>query len=101
MAGRDVSRRAAEARLSRTSDIGEERVLREAIVATARAMNGVGINRGTSGNVSARIDGGFLITPSGLPYHATTHADIVAMSDGGEARGTVAPSTEWRFHRDI
>jgi L-fuculose-phosphate aldolase len=101
MAGRDVSRRAAEAGLSRTSGIPDQRALREAIVATARAMNAAGINRGTSGNVSARIDGGFLITPSGLPYHATTHTDIVAMSDDGDARGHVAPSTEWRFHREI
>ena len=30
-----------------------------------------GINRGTSGNVSARGRGGFLVTPSGLPYAET------------------------------
>ena len=34
--------------------------LREAVIATALAMNALGINRGKSGNVSARIDdGGF------------------------------------------
>ncbi|HSD00325.1 MAG TPA: class II aldolase/adducin family protein, partial [Casimicrobiaceae bacterium] len=42
--------------------------LRESIIATALAMNEARINRGTSGNVSARVDGGFLVTPSGLPY---------------------------------
>ena len=31
-------------------------------------MNEIGINQGTSGNVSARVPGGFLITPSGIPY---------------------------------
>ena len=79
----------------------DERALREAIVATARAMNAAGINRGTSGNVSARIDGGFLITPSGIPYHATAASDIAAMSEDGDARGRLAPSSEWRFHREI
>jgi L-fuculose-phosphate aldolase len=79
----------------------DERTLREAIVATARAMNAAGINRGTSGNVSARIDGGFLITPSAVPYDATEPSDVVAMSEDGEAHGRFAPSSEWRFHREI
>jgi len=64
-------------------------------------MNAAGINRGKSGNVSARLDDGFLVTPSGLPYDETTPADIVAMSLDGEVRGTRVPSSEWRFHRDI
>ena len=79
----------------------DERALREAIVATARGMNAAGINRGTSGNVSARIDGGFLITPSAIPYHATAASDIVAMSEHGKASGHFVPSSEWPFHRDI
>jgi hypothetical protein len=41
--------------------------LRKSIIATALAMNALGINRGKSGNVSARWKDGFLITPSGLP----------------------------------
>ena len=75
--------------------------LRTAIVATARAMNAAGINRGKSGNVSARTGAGFLITPTGIPYDATTADDIVAMTLDGEARGNRAPSSEWRFHRDL
>jgi L-fuculose-phosphate aldolase len=87
---------------------GSESALREAVVATARAMNGLGINRGKSGNVSARWrDGdfdGYLITPTGLPYGETEAEDIVAMpmeGAAGAARGTRLPSSEWRFHRDI
>jgi L-fuculose-phosphate aldolase len=75
--------------------------LRASIVATAREMNALGINRGTSGNVSARVDGGFLITPSGLAYARTEPEDIVAIDHAGAASGKRAPSTEWRFHRDI
>ena len=84
---------------------GSESALREAIVATARAMNGLGINRGKSGNVSTRLrcDGfdGFLVTPTGLPYDETGPNDVVPMTLDGDARGSRLPSSEWRFHRDI
>jgi len=76
-------------------------VLRERVIATAMGMNALGINHGRSGNVSARIDGGFLITPSALPYAELRAADIVAMNHEGAASGARPPSTEWRFHRDI
>ena len=75
--------------------------LRQAIIATALQMNALGINRGKSGNVSARIDGGFLITPSALPYDETGPEDIVAVHEDSSATGTRAPSSEWRFHRAI
>jgi L-fuculose-phosphate aldolase len=82
--------------------------LRAAIVSTAREMNAAGINRGKSGNVSARqCDAGFdgyLITPTGLPYASMSPADIVAMPIDGDApaaAGSRLPSSEWRFHRDI
>ena len=82
-----------------------EQALRAEIIATALAMNAAGINRGKSGNVSARhrdrgFDG-FLITPSGLAYAKTTPSDIVAVSIDGAAVGARKPSSEWRFHRDI
>jgi L-fuculose-phosphate aldolase len=75
--------------------------LRREIIATALAMNERRINRGKSGNVSARTTDGFLVTPTGLAYEAAQPDDIVAMSYAGEARGSRAPSSEWRFHRDI
>ena len=75
--------------------------LRRAIVATALAMNELRINRGKSGNVSARSSSGFLVTPSGLAYESTQPEDIVAVTLDGQAHGRRAPSTEWRFHRDI
>ena len=42
--------------------------LRRELIATARRMNALAINQGTSGNVSARIAGGMLVTPSGVDY---------------------------------
>jgi len=75
--------------------------LRKQIIATALAMNSLRINRGMSGNVSARCGSGFLITPSGLPYHDTKPSDIVLVDAGGKASGSRPPSSEWRFHHDI
>ncbi|HTI46377.1 MAG TPA: class II aldolase/adducin family protein [Casimicrobiaceae bacterium] len=80
----------------------DDPALRAAIVSTARAMNALPLNRGTSGNVSARCDSGFLITPSALPYDRMAPEDVVAMTlDGGVVSGSRAPSTEWPFHREI
>ena len=79
----------------------DTRALRLAVVRTARQMNALGINRGKSGNVSARIDGGFLVTPSALPYDETDAEGLVAVDAEGAARGRRKPSSEWRFHRDI
>ena len=89
----------------RPSPANDERVLRESVISTALAMNAAGINRGKSGNVSARLRhgsfDGYLITPTGVPYHRTAPEQVVAMTLAGEYRGTVLPSSEWRFHRDI
>jgi L-fuculose-phosphate aldolase len=78
-----------------------EDALRAEIIATAIGMNDRGINRGKSGNVSARTDSGFLITPTGLAYESLLPTDIVAMTPEGHASGPRLPSSEWRFHRDI
>jgi len=75
--------------------------LRRQVLETARAMNGLGINQGSSGNVSARAGTGFLVTPSALPYDRTTPEDIVFVGLDGTRSGRRRPSSEWRFHRDI
>jgi L-fuculose-phosphate aldolase len=79
----------------------DEFALRELIIATALEMNALRLNRGKSGNISARTDNGFLITPTGLAYESTQPGDVVAMTLDGKARGPRLPSSEWRFHRDI
>jgi L-fuculose-phosphate aldolase len=87
--------------------------LREAVVATARALHRSGLAEGTSGNISvrsgsarsgsARSGEGFFITPTGVPYEGLGAEQIVECG----AEGIVAqaqtrrPSSEWRIHRDI
>lgn len=66
-----------------------------------RALKEQRLNVGTSGNVSARCDDGFLITPSGRLPEQCSVADMVWMTMGGAGAGGLAPSSEWRIHRDI
>ena len=77
------------------------RALRQAVIDAARAMNALGINQGTSGNVSVRWRDGLLITPSGVDYEALTPAKIVHMRMDGAWTGALRPSSEWRIHRDV
>lgn len=79
----------------------EHRALREAMIATARRMNAVGLNQGTSGNLSQRVEGGFLLTPTGMDYDTLEPEDLVLMRMDGSHEGRRAPSSEWRIHRDI
>jgi len=75
--------------------------LRLELIATARAMQPAGLNRGTAGNVSVRSGDGFLITPTGMPYAALSADDIPLMALDGSHQGSRKPSSEWRFHRDL
>jgi L-fuculose-phosphate aldolase len=75
--------------------------LRQQLIATAIELNTSGINQGTSGNVSVRVDEGLLITPSGMTYPSLTAEDIVLMDLEGKTSSLRLPSSEWRFHADI
>lgn len=77
---------------------------RQQLIATAIELNTSGINQGTSGNVSVRVDEGLLITPSGMACPSLTPEDIVLMDLEGQTsspRSPRLPSSEWRFHVDI
>jgi L-fuculose-phosphate aldolase len=74
---------------------------REAIISTGRRMNASRLNQGTSGNLSHRVDEGFLVTPTGMDYDSLRAEDIVLMRFDGSHEGPRLPSSEWRFHRDI
>ncbi len=81
-----------------------EKQLRQGIVDACRKMNALGINQGTSGNISVRCGDKMLISPSATPYDAMTAEMIAELpfdGDYGEWSGPLKPSTEWRFHFDI
>ncbi|BBU32422.1 L-fuculose phosphate aldolase (plasmid) [Burkholderia sp. THE68] len=83
----------------------DESALRRAIVETSLEMERLGINQGTSGNVSARYRDGLLITPSGTSARELDEKHIVWLpldiSDDAELLRIERPSSEWRIHRDI
>lgn len=74
---------------------------RQAIIGACRRMNALGINQGTSGNISVRHVDGLLVTPTSVPYDAMTPDQIVFMTMDGSHAPDQKPSSEWRFHLDI
>ncbi len=76
--------------------------LRQQIIDTAQALAENGLSPGLSGNVSARVSDGLLITPSAMAYDALLPEDIVFVrTDGTVPDGQRKPSTETPFHAAI
>jgi len=78
-----------------------EREKRQSIIDACRSMNALGINQGTSGNISLRHNTGLLITPTSVPYETMQPEQIVFMDLDGSFDPAQRPSSEWRFHLDI
>ena len=75
--------------------------LSEQLLKTTQKLAELGLNKGTSGNCSVRIEEGFLVTPSGMSVEEMTPASMVRMQFDGSFEQSKKPSSEWRFHRDI
>lgn len=66
------------------------------VVASAyRALGAAGLIAGSSGNVSVRLEGGMVISPSGTSPEAVTEAGLVRMGLRGPAPRA---SSEWALH---
>lgn len=81
--------------------ITNDRAKRQSIIEACLQMNRLGINQGTSGNISLRHENGMLITPTSTPYEAMQPEQIVFMNLDGTFDAKQRPSSEWHFHRDI
>ncbi|MEU1472136.1 class II aldolase/adducin family protein [Streptomyces sp. NPDC005761] len=69
------------------------------VVATARRTASDGLVVGTSGNVSARVGGTVLVTPSGVPYDRLRPEDLTGVDlEGNRVLGTMAPTSELPLH---
>ncbi len=79
-----------------------ELALREQIIATCRQLGALGLNQGTSGNISVRVSDdpadGFLLTPTSLDYATMEPADLVHVSADGTCAGRRRASSELPFH---
>jgi len=78
-----------------------DREKRQSIIDACLRMSQLGINQGTSGNISLRHDQGMLITPTSVPYETMQPEQIVFMGLDGSFDSRQRPSSEWRFHLDI
>jgi L-fuculose-phosphate aldolase len=82
--------------------IASERGVRMQLATAARRLAASGANTGASGNLSARVPHGYIVTASGLPNETAHPDDLVRMGeDWTHGGGRHAPSSEWRLHRDI
>lgn len=76
--------------------------VRQTIIDACLSMARAGLSPGKSGNASARTQRGLLITPTGVAYDRLIPDDIVSLNlDGKVTSGSLAPSSEWRFHAAI
>jgi len=75
--------------------------LRDDAVAAVRRLDALGMNRGSTGNVSQRQDDGMLITPTGMGADDLRPQDMVWVGWDGTRRGNWQPSSEWHFHQAV
>jgi L-fuculose-phosphate aldolase len=82
-----------------------EGTLREQAVAAMQRLDRLGLNRGSTGNLSLRCkrDGadGMLITPTGIGAEELTPEAMVWMGDDGCVLGEWQPSSEWQLHQAV
>jgi len=72
---------------------------REAIVRIARSMFERGLTHGSTGNISVRIDNGWLMTPTGSTFGDLDPARLSRLDAAGRLVGGDAPTKEAFLHR--
>ena len=75
-----------------------EQELRDAIVAHGRSLFTRGLSPGSSGNISARIDDGWLMTPTGSSLGTLDPARLARLGPDGSHVGGDAPTKEVWLH---
>jgi L-fuculose-phosphate aldolase len=76
-----------------------EAALRQQLVAAVQRLDALGMNRGSTGNLSARWGAGMLITPTGMGADDLRAHDLVWVGWDGTVQGDWKPSSEWHFHQ--
>jgi len=81
-----------------------ETYARQEMVEACKKLEAQGLNRGASGNISIRFGSHMLITPTAVSYDVIAPEMMARMAlddEAGHWEGPNAPSSEWRFHRDV
>ena len=79
----------------------DETALRLQLVAALQRLDALGLNRGSTGNLSHRLGEGMLITPTGMGAADCGPGDLVWLGFDGRRRGAWQPSSEWHFHQAL
>ena len=83
------------------ADRADEAALRDSAVVAVQRLDALGMNRGSTGNLSLRQGQGMLITPTGMGADELRAEDMVWRGWDGTLRGAWEPSSEWHFHQAI
>lgn len=76
--------------------------LRAQALAAVQRLDALGLNRGSTGNLSVRRGDGCLITPTGMGADDMKAQDFVWVGeDGSTMEGDWQPSSEWQLHTAI
>ena len=76
--------------------------IRKKVIEACIFLQKTGYFIGTWGNISVRVENGFLLTPSRIDYRKMQPEDLVLMSwDGTKMKGHRLPSSEMNLHRLI
>lgn len=79
--------------------------LRRQALAALQRLDALGMNRGSTGNLSLRLAHqgrpGMLITPTGMGAAELQPEDLVWMGEDGSVHGRWKPSSEWHFHQAL
>jgi ribulose-5-phosphate 4-epimerase/fuculose-1-phosphate aldolase len=76
-----------------------EQELRNQIVQQARSLFMRGYSSGSAGNISVRLDNGFLITPTNSSFGRLEPERLSLLDPEGRHRDGDKPSKEWAVHR--
>lgn len=82
-------------------DNGEEARLREEICTTGASLFARGYTAGSAGNISARLDDGWLITPTDACLGRLDPAQIAKVGLDGHTMSGAKPSKTLALHRNI
>jgi ribulose-5-phosphate 4-epimerase/fuculose-1-phosphate aldolase len=74
---------------------------RLALCRAAARLAARGLSPGTSGNVSVRVPGGWIVTPTNAPLDALEPESLSFMSASGEHRGGAPPTKERLLHAAV
>lgn len=75
---------------------------RAALLEAIRELRAEGLLPGTSGNLSVRVKGGLIVTPTGVKWDTLSASELVLLDQHGTpAPGQKKPTSEWRIHKDI